>query len=63
MKDGLPILGRVLDLSGFYLATGHGGEGVALAPITGKLVAEEITTGKPSLPIDDFRFERFSGSN
>ena len=59
IKDGRPILGRVLDLSGFYLATGHGGEGVALAPITGKLVAEEITTGKTSLPIDDFRFERF----
>jgi len=59
-KDGHPLLGRVLDLSGFYLATGHAGEGVGLAPITGKLIAEEITTGKTSLPLDDFRYERLS---
>jgi glycine/D-amino acid oxidase-like deaminating enzyme len=63
VKDGHPILGRVVDFPGFYLATGHAGEGVALAPITGKLIAEEITTGKTSLPLDDFRYERFFTSH
>jgi len=62
VEDGHPILGRVLDLPGFYVATGHAGEGIALAPITGKLIAEEITTGKTSLPLDAFRYERFSAS-
>ncbi len=62
VKDGHPILGRVLELTGFYVATGHAGEGIALAPITGKLIAEEITTGKTTLPINDFRYERFSTS-
>ena len=62
VKDGHPILGRVQDLSGFYIATGHAGEGVALAPITGKVIAEEITTGKTSLPLDNFRYERFINS-
>ena len=62
VKDGHPILGGVPDLSGFYIATGHAGEGVALAPITGKVIAEEITTGKTSLPLDNFRYERFTYS-
>jgi len=60
VKDGHPILGRVLDLPGFYVATGHGGEGIALAPVTGKLIAEEVITGKTSLTLDSFRYERFA---
>lgn len=40
--DGLPILSKVDNLSGFVIATGHAGEGVALAPITGKLISELI---------------------
>jgi len=63
IRDGHPILGRVLDLSGFSIATGHAGEGIALAPITGKLIAEEIATGKTSLPLDDFRYERLVASH
>ena len=59
VKDGHPILGKVPDLSGFYIATGHAGEGIGLAPATGKLIAEEITIGKTSLPLDEFRYERF----
>jgi sarcosine oxidase subunit beta len=62
IPDGHPILGRVLELPGFSIATGHAGEGVALGPITGKLIAEEITTGKTSILLDDFRYERFSAA-
>ena len=62
VKDGHPILGRVLDLPGFHVATGHAGEGIAMAPVTGKLIAEEITTGKDSPLLDHFRYERFDAS-
>jgi len=59
--DGLPILSKVDNPSGFVIATGHAGEGVTLAPITGKLIAELITEDKTSMPIDAFAFSRFQG--
>jgi sarcosine oxidase subunit beta len=37
--DGLPILGRSLELPGFIIASGHEGDGIALSPITGKSIA------------------------
>lgn len=58
-KDGFPILGKVDEIEGFIFATGHAGEGVALAPVTGKLISEEIIQGKTSIPVDQFRFARF----
>jgi sarcosine oxidase subunit beta len=33
-------------VEGFIVAAGHEGDGVALSPITGHLIAELITTGK-----------------
>ena len=57
--DGLPILGKVDNLSDFIIATGHAGEGVVLAPLTGKLVSELITEKGTSIPIDAFAFSRF----
>ena len=57
--DGLSLLGEVKTLPGFYMAAGHEGDGIALAPITGKLVAELIVTGKTSYDISDFSPNRF----
>ncbi|HYM92326.1 MAG TPA: FAD-dependent oxidoreductase [bacterium] len=37
-----PIIGRVPGVGGLILACGHGGDGIALAPITGWLVAQFI---------------------
>lgn len=37
--DGLPILGPIAELPGLIMAAGHEGDGIALAPITGKKVA------------------------
>ncbi len=51
-KDGLPLLGKVKGIEGFIMAAGHEGDGIALSPITGKLIAELITTGKPDLWAD-----------
>lgn len=61
--DGLPIVSKVNKPSGFIIATGHAGEGVALSPITGKLITELITENKTSLPLDAFAFSRFKHMN
>ena len=58
--DGLPILGPVEDIQGFIMAAGHEGDGIALAPITGELIAQMIVDGRTDIPITDFRLERFS---
>jgi len=42
-KDGLPMVGNVGERT--YVATAHYRNGICLAPITGKLLAEQITTG------------------
>lgn len=57
--DGLPLIGEVDKIKGFYIAAGHEGDGIALAPISGKLLAELITDGKPSYNIDHFSPNRF----
>ncbi len=47
--SGLPVIGPT-SLPGYYLAIGHLRNGILLGPLTGKLLAEAIRTGKaPSL--------------
>jgi sarcosine oxidase subunit beta len=57
--DGLPIIGTVKGVKGFYMATGHSGDGICLAPITGKLVSELVLDGETSLDISPFSLYRF----
>ena len=57
--DGLPILGNVQAIEGFIMAAGHEGDGMALSPITGELIADLIDTGKTSVFLDHFKLERF----
>jgi sarcosine oxidase subunit beta len=58
--DAHPILGRVEELAGFYLANGFSGHGFQHAPLVGKLLAEEITLGAArTLDIAPLRFDRF----
>lgn len=47
--DHLPLIGPVESVPGFYVATGHEGAGICLAPITGQLIAAWIT-GDSELP-------------
>lgn len=47
--DQLPIIGADPDLTGLWYATGHGTDGVGLAPATGQLLAELVTGAAPSL--------------
>lgn len=58
--DGLPILGPVPNVEGFFMAAGHEGDGIALSPITGQIIAEWIAEGSPSMDLSGFSLERFS---
>ncbi len=53
--SGLPFLGFVEGLEGFIMAAGHEGDGIALAPITGDLIAQLILSGKTDIPLDAFQ--------
>jgi glycine/D-amino acid oxidase-like deaminating enzyme len=44
--DHLPLIGPVQSVPGFYLATGHEGAGIGLAPVTGKLISDWIVNTK-----------------
>jgi glycine/D-amino acid oxidase-like deaminating enzyme len=60
--DGLPILGPAAQVPGFIMAAGHEGDGIALSPITGELMAQVIATGKSEFPLEAFRLSRFDAA-
>ncbi|HVB29513.1 MAG TPA: glycine oxidase ThiO [Terriglobia bacterium] len=59
-KDHLPILG-VGALRNLIFATGHFRNGILLAPITAKVIAELALTGSSSQPLEPYSPERFQG--
>jgi len=61
--DGFPILGKVKEVVGFVMAAGHEGDGIALSPITGELIAQLIVNGDTTFPLEEFRLERFMNNN
>lgn len=56
--DGLPILGPVPHVQGLFMAAGHEGDGIALSPITGQIIAEWIAEGSPSMDVSPFNAKR-----
>jgi glycine/D-amino acid oxidase-like deaminating enzyme len=60
MPDEVPVFGEAPGYRGLVIATGFSGHGFGMGPITGKLMAEVIAEGKPSLDLGGFRFGRFS---
>ena len=60
--DQLPILGPT-DREGLLIATGHYRNGILLAPITAKLIADWITEGRTLLNCEDFSPLRFLRGN
>jgi glycine/D-amino acid oxidase-like deaminating enzyme len=44
-QDGLPLIGRVPEIEGVYVATGHNVWGILNAPVTGEALAELIADG------------------
>jgi glycine oxidase len=53
--DRLPFLGRPAGFGGLILATGHFRNGILLAPVTGKIVADLVAGRTPSLDLAPFR--------
>ena len=58
--DEVPVFGEAPGLENLIIATGFSGHGFGMGPITGKLMAETIAEGRPSLDLNAFRFTRFS---
>lgn len=58
--DGKPIISEVKGNEGFYIAAGHEGDGIAMAPVTGKLISQMICGKKTLLDIKELSFERFN---
>jgi glycine/D-amino acid oxidase-like deaminating enzyme len=44
-QDGLPLIGKVPQIAGAFVATGHSVWGILNAPATGEALAELIATG------------------
>jgi len=57
--DHLSIVSPVPAVPGLYIAAGHEGDGIGLAPITGKLIAEMIAGESTSVPTAPLRLDRF----
>lgn len=60
--DGMPVLGPIEDYPGLYVVAGHEGDGIAQAPMSGKLMADVVFGRDPSFDISPFSFNRFKES-
>jgi glycine oxidase len=56
--DGLPILGAA-GTPGYFVATGHFRDGILLAPITARVMAQVIEGKRPDCNLDAFSLSRF----
>jgi D-amino-acid dehydrogenase len=59
MPDGLPAVGPLSRYPGLFIATGHAMLGLTLGPVTGKLIAECLLDGSPSISLTGLSPERF----
>jgi glycine/D-amino acid oxidase-like deaminating enzyme len=60
LPDHLPAIGPSRCVDGLWVATGHEGAGVALGPVTGRLLAQAMTGGDPQLDLTPFDPDRFA---
>jgi sarcosine oxidase subunit beta len=58
--DGNPLCGET-PVRGLYVSTGMSGHGFMFAPALGKLMAEQMTAGRASIPLDEFFLSRSFG--
>lgn len=58
--DGKPFVGPVLGQPGLYVAAGHEGDGIALAPLTGFAIAEMIAGRKLPYNMEELSPHRLS---
>ena len=58
--DAVPVIDAVPSPRGLVVAAGFSGHGFAMGPIAGRLIAELVADGKPSLDLQGFRLARFT---
>ncbi|CAK1314072.1 FAD dependent oxidoreductase [Burkholderia pseudomallei] len=63
LPDGLPVIGPSRGSPSAFHAFGFSAHGFQLGPIVGQLLAELISEGHVSLPIEAFRVDRFGEAN
>jgi glycine oxidase len=56
--DGMPFLGPVTSIPGLWVASGHYRNGVALAPITAKLMSQWMIGNEPEMDMSAFAVNR-----
>lgn len=59
VEDHLPIVSEVEEVPGFFIASGHEGDGISMAPITGRMVTQLITGEQTDFNIDKLNFSRY----
>ena len=65
LPDHLPAIGPSAAVQGLWLATGHEGAGIALGPVTGRLIAQLYAGEAPVVdpaPFDPDRFSRLGAA-
>jgi glycine/D-amino acid oxidase-like deaminating enzyme len=60
--DNLPILGAT-PVPSYFLATGHYRDGILLAPVTARIMAQFLGGGKPDYELEPFSVKRFEGKS
>lgn len=63
VSDKVPVLGLVPEVPGYVSATGFSGHGFGICAAVGKVMAELIHDGTPSIPLDAFAHDRFVPKN
>jgi glycine oxidase len=58
--DGLPMIGSLAGIDGLFVATAHYRNGILLAPVTAKIVADEVVDGVNAADIKTFSPNRFT---
>jgi sarcosine oxidase subunit beta len=58
--DHLPVVGWVPSVPGLLVAAGHEGDGIGLAAVTGKLVADLVLEQPPPLAMSPLAVDRFA---
>lgn len=56
--DHMPIISGT-PVPGFYIAAGHEGDGIGLAPVTGRIITDMILGREASMDISPLRYSRF----
>jgi glycine/D-amino acid oxidase-like deaminating enzyme len=63
LPDHLPAIGPSARVPGLWVATGHEGAGVALGPVTGRLIAQAYTGERPLVDLRPFHPDRFAAAS